>query len=88
MKYKHIILFALFALIASVTSAQIQFTAGINYESGVPSGAPSSTGSRLRVDLASGRIYHFLPCYKWQILANQHYIGDLTPKHPSMLNYQ
>jgi len=59
MKYKHIILFALFALIASVTSAQIQFTAGINYESGVPSGAPSSTGSRLRVDLASGRIYQW-----------------------------
>jgi len=59
MKYKHIILFAAFALIASVTSAQIQFTAGINYESGVPSGAPSSTGSRLRVDLASGRIYQW-----------------------------
>lgn len=59
MKYKHIILFALFALIASVTSAQIQFTAGINYESGVPSGAPSSTGSRLRVDLAAGRIYQW-----------------------------
>jgi len=59
MKYKHIILFALFALIASATSAQIQFTAGINYESGVPSGAPSSTGSRLRVDLASGRIYQW-----------------------------
>ena len=59
MKYKHIILFAALALIASVTSAQIQFTAGINYESGVPSGAPSSTGSRLRVDLASGRIYQW-----------------------------
>ena len=59
MKYKHIIIFALFALITSATSAQIQFTAGINYESGVPSGAPSSTGSRLRVDLASGRIYQW-----------------------------
>lgn len=59
MKYKHIIPFALFVLIASVASAQIQFTAGINYESGVPSGAPSSTGSRLRVDLAAGRIYQW-----------------------------
>ena len=59
MKYKHIILFALFALITTASSAQIQFTAGINYESGVPSGAPSSTGSRLRVDLASGRIYQW-----------------------------
>jgi len=59
MKYKHIILFAALALITTATSAQIQFTAGINYESGVPSGAPSSTGSRLRVDLASGRIYQW-----------------------------
>jgi hypothetical protein len=59
MKYKHIILFAALALITTVSSAQIQFTAGINYESGVPSGAPSSTGSRLRVDLASGRIYQW-----------------------------
>jgi len=59
MKYKHIILFAALALITTASSAQIQFTAGINYESGVPSGAPSSTGSRLRVDLASGRIYQW-----------------------------
>ena len=54
---KLLILTLLFA--ALHTSAQIQFTAGINYESGVPSGAPSSTGSRLRVDLASGRIYQW-----------------------------
>jgi hypothetical protein len=59
MKYKHIILFAALALITTASSAQIQFTAGINYESGVPSGAPSSTGSRLRVDLASGRVYQW-----------------------------
>jgi hypothetical protein len=57
MKNIKILIFLLFA--ALHTSAQIQFTAGINYESGVPSGAPSSTGSRLRVDLASGRIYQW-----------------------------
>jgi len=54
---KLLILTLLFAALHA--SAQIQFTAGINYESGVPSGAPSSTGSRLRVDLASGRIYQW-----------------------------
>jgi len=57
MKNIKILIFLLFAALHA--SAQIQFTAGINYESGVPSGAPSSTGSRLRVDLASGRIYQW-----------------------------
>jgi hypothetical protein len=65
---KLLILTLLFATLH--TSAQIQFTAGINYESGVPSGAPSSTGSRLRVDLASGRIYQWSAANTtWRTLA-------------------
>ncbi len=57
-------------LLSISASAQIQFTAGLNYESGVPSGAPSSTGSRIRVDLATGRAYIWNQAgSNWRILA-------------------
>lgn len=70
MKHKHnIIIFALLLLSISA-SAQIQFTAGLNYESGVPSGAPSSTGSRIRVNLATGRAYIWNQAgTNWRVLA-------------------
>lgn len=70
MKHKtNIIIFALMLLSISA-SAQIQFTAGLNYESGVPSGAPSSTGSRIRVNLATGRAYIWNQAgSNWRILA-------------------
>ena len=70
MKHKtNIIIFALMLLSISA-SAQIQFTAGLNYESGVPSGAPSSTGSRIRVDLAPGRAYIWNQAgSNWRVLA-------------------
>ena len=70
MKHKHnIIIFVLLLLSISV-SAQIQFTAGLNYESGVPSGAPSSTGSRIRVNLATGRAYIWNQAgSNWRVLA-------------------
>jgi hypothetical protein len=70
MKHKtNIIIFALLLLSISA-SAQIQFTAGLNYESGVPSGAPSSTGSRIRVNLATGRAYIWNQAgSNWRVLA-------------------
>lgn len=70
MKHKtNIIIFALMLLSISA-SAQIQFTAGLNYESGVPSGAPSSTGSRIRVNLATGRAYIWNQAgSNWRVLA-------------------
>jgi len=70
MKHKtNIIIFALLILSISA-SAQIQFTAGLNYESGVPSGAPSSTGSRIRVNLATGRAYIWNQAgSNWRVLA-------------------
>jgi hypothetical protein len=68
MKHKHIILFALLLFTASL-SAQIQFTAGVNYESGVPSGAHSSTGSRIRADLSTGRLYLWSPSAStWRLM--------------------
>lgn len=70
MKHKaNIIIFALLLLSISA-SAQIQFTAGLNYESGVPSGAPSSTGSRIRINLATGRAYIWNQAgSNWRVLA-------------------
>ena len=70
MKHKtNIIIFALMLLSISA-SAQIQFTAGLNYESSVPSGAPSSTGSRIRVNLATGRAYIWNQAgSNWRVLA-------------------
>jgi len=70
MKHKNNIIIFVLLLLSMSASAQIQFTAGLNYESGVPSGAPSSTGSRIRVNLATGRAYIWNQAgTNWRVLA-------------------
>lgn len=52
-----LVIFSAFAL--PLFGQTIQFTAGINYTSGAPSGAPSASGSRVRIDLVSGKWYQW-----------------------------
>lgn len=47
------------ALALSAFGQTIQFTAGINYTSGIPSGAPSASGSRVRINLSTGKWYQW-----------------------------
>lgn len=54
------LIFVIFSALALPLFGQtIQFTAGINYTSGVPSGAPSASGSRVRINLVSGKWYQW-----------------------------
>lgn len=55
-----VLIFVIFSAFALPLFGQaIQFTAGINYTSGAPSGAPSASGSRVRIDLVSGKWYQW-----------------------------
>ena len=47
------------ALALSAFGQTIQFTAGINYTSGIPSGAPSASGSRVRINISTGKWYQW-----------------------------
>lgn len=58
---KKLILFCLFALSLSQAGAQITFTAPVAYTTGVPTGAPSGQGSRIRIDLLTGWLYEWSP---------------------------
>lgn len=58
---KKLILFWLFALSLLQAGAQITFTAPVAYTTGVPTGAPSGQGSRLRIDLLTGWLYEWSP---------------------------
>lgn len=50
----------LLLFVACIGSSQaIQFTAGINYTSGIPTGAPSASGSRVRINVVTGRWYYW-----------------------------
>ena len=57
---KHLF-FILFALMAYCAGAQITFSAPVAYTTGVPTGAPSGQGSRIRIDLLTGWLYEWSP---------------------------
>jgi len=62
------IFFVLALLCAASLSAQITFTAPVAYVTGVPTGAPSAQGSRVRVDLLTNNIYQWNPtASQWEI---------------------
>jgi hypothetical protein len=54
-------LLLLFALCAITSQAQIAFTAAIPFCTGAPTGAPSASGSRFRIDLLTGKQYAWSP---------------------------
>lgn len=54
-----LILVILSAFAVNAFGQTIQFTAGINYTSGIPSGAPSASGSRVRINLTTGKWYQW-----------------------------
>lgn len=50
-------------------TAQITFTAPVAYVTGAPAGAPSASGSRLRVDLLTNKVYQWQPtALTWNLL--------------------
>lgn len=56
-------------LLLACCEVRAQFTAGIPYATGAPSGAPSASGSRLRCNLATGRFYLWSPTASaWQLV--------------------
>lgn len=56
---RSLMLFVFSAFALPLFGQAIQFTAGINYTSGIPTGAPSASGSRVRIDTATGRWYQW-----------------------------
>lgn len=57
MRFLIFVIFSAFAL--PLFGQAIQFTAGINYTSGIPTSAPSASGSRVRIDTTTGRWYQW-----------------------------
>ena len=51
----------IFTFSCLIASAQVTFNAPAAYTTGVPSGAPSIQGSRIRVDLLTNKIYQWNP---------------------------
>jgi hypothetical protein len=58
MKIRCIVLYAFFCI---PFFAAAQFTAPVGYNGGVPSGAPSETGTRLRFNTLTNRLYTYSP---------------------------
>lgn len=60
----------LILFLPALLSAQATFTAPIGYNTGAPTAAPSASGTRLRFDLLTNRIYSWSPTLvNWQLEA-------------------
>ena len=58
---KKLILLAFLVFLGIQANAQITFSAPVAYTTGVPTGAPSGQGSRVRIDLLTGWLYEWSP---------------------------